>query len=554
MSKKKLEVVELNKEQEKIVLAEKQSPWLIFWKKNGLKIFLTGLFISLMFLIVSIFITVSNLSTSDKPTIKEVSIDSDLSDANVKIDTSMPLTENTAENLFTKKGDFKKNGEVLLVKQKETGTYILKFYSDYTVLKIMKNDNLITRINPIDNKIYGIDESGVTNSKAITIDIKKIDTKEYGWGTVNYYSDGSAEIINSKIDMFVRNSKDINESYISNNKVSYLKETKNIGNIKLNYYYDGTIEITKNNEKYLVRNENDLDIGKNDVTFKNNNQAFITETKTQTDGKTIDYYSDGGAIINDGSRTLSVRKSNSIIIKDNKIFEIVDNIYVTVSNTKDNGNVTYYTNGSAFIKNYNGKTLYIKENSNIKYKKNDGISNVTNKKEQLTDEKNIDGDKILKFETVAVVETKEYIAIVPKDNIIYDTNGSLKEIIDVEIESNDKPITLTNNTNDTIKYRVVIKKSYKTDLDTQYIRYQLSVGETYTGIKKLDSNIWTNDTLADNLSVSGTNYILLEKALEPHATDKIKIMLWTDYETIPNTMQDKYFYGTIKIYAWQEIK
>ena len=38
---------------------------------------------------------------------------------------------------------------------------------------------------------------------------KKIDTKEYEWGIVNYFSDGSEDIINSKIDMFVRNAKDI---------------------------------------------------------------------------------------------------------------------------------------------------------------------------------------------------------------------------------------------------------------------------------------------------------------------------------------------------------
>ena len=35
---------------------------------------------------------------------------------------------------------------------------------------------------------------------------------------------------------------------------------------------------------------------------------------------------------------------------------------------------------------------------------------------------------------------------------------------------------------------------------------------------------------------------------------EIKLMLWTDYDTIPNSMQNKYFYGTIRIYAWQEIK
>lgn len=552
MLKKKIEVVELDKKEDKIVLEEKQSSLILFLKKHQLLIFITALIISLTVLMVSILITISNLSTSDTPTIKEVSIDTDLTDANIVIDPSTPLTEETAKNAFENNSAFKRSGEVLLVKMVETSQYTIKFFSDYTALKIMKNNNLITRISSLDDNAYGINENAVINSKAITLDITKTDTKEYKWGTVNYYSDGSAEIINSKFDMFVRNSKEISENYISNNKVSYIKETKNIGNIKLNYYYDGTIEVIKDGISYLVRDVNDLNITNNNVTFKNNNEATIKETIKLSDGKTIDYYTDGGAIIHDGSRNLSVRKSNSIIIKDNKIFEIVDNIYVTISNTKDNGNVIYYTNGSAVIKNKDGKTLYIPENSNIKYQ-NDKISNIGNNYEQLTEERNVNDDKIFKFATIAVVETKDYIAIVSKNNLLYNSDGSLKEIMDNPIEANTKPIKITNSTNETLKYRLVIEKSNKTNLDVEYIRYQLSVKNVRLEPTKLNANPWNEDELTDIISVKGTNYILLDKTLEPHNTDEIRLMLWTDYDTIPNSMQDKYFYGTIKIYAWQEL-
>ena len=124
------------------------------------------------------------------------------------------------------------------------------------------------------------------------------------------------------MDMYVRDASEIEEKYISNNKVSYLKETANINGIKLNYYYDGTIEVIKNNTSYIVRNENDLKISNDDVIFPNNNEATIVETQKLADGKKIYYYSDGGAIIEDGNQTLSVRKSNSIIIKDNKLISI----------------------------------------------------------------------------------------------------------------------------------------------------------------------------------------------------------------------------------------
>ena len=55
-------------------------------------------------------------------------------------------------------------------------------------------------------------------------------------------------------------------------------------------------------------------------------------------------------------------------------------------------------------------------------------------------------------------------------------------------------------------------------------------------------------------NVVGHAYSEYEKTLEPTATDEIRLMLWTDYDTIPNAMQNTYFYGTLRIYAWQEIK
>ena len=342
----------------------------MLWKKYGKLIYLITLILSLTILFISIFITVSSLNKSEKPFIKEVSIDSDLSDSFIALDPGTSLTDKSAQDMFNSNGIFKANGEVILVKTIETDQYILNFYSDYTALKIMKNYNFITKIKAIDDKQYGINEEGVINTKATILDMTKTNSKKYPWGTVNYYSDGSAEIIDSNINMYVRNAKDINETYISNNKVSYLKETKNIGNVTLNYYHDGTIQVIKNKKIYLVRNEEDIKILNNNVTVTNENEATIYKTLKLADGKTIDYYTDGGAIINDGEKTLSVRKSNSIIIKNNKIFEIVDNIYVEISSTAVKGNITYYTNGSAVVKDYNRKTIYVEENSNIKHKNN----------------------------------------------------------------------------------------------------------------------------------------------------------------------------------------
>ena len=299
----------------------------------------------------------------------------------------------------------------------------------------------------------------------------------------------------------------------------------------------------------MVRNVNDLNINDKDVTFKYRDNATVYKSFKTSDGILIEYYTDGGAIIINGNKKLSVRKSNSIIIKDKKIFEIVDNIYVNVS--KNNGNIIYYTNGGAVIKNYKGKTIYVHDNSLIK--NNNGVISVSDY-EVLTENRSLDRDKVSLFETVGIVESNLYTAIVPKDSILFDTDGSFKEIlIDDDIEPR-KPITITNNTNSTIKYRLVIDKSNKTTLDTRYIKYQLLVSRKYKWPLKLNESYWNKVNVYDSLNVKGNNYILVERILEPQETDSINVMFWIDYDTVPNSMQNKRFYGTLRLYAWQENK
>lgn len=548
MPNKKIEVVELNKVEEEIILEEKQSPLVIFFKKYRRLFLMLLIIISLLMLITGIFLAVKNLGESTDPTITQIDTNIvNLETSEITFNGNYSLTSETAEAYFRNTGDFKPKGVVIVTKTVTAGSYEIKYYSDGTALKIMKN-GLITRINPLDDGRYGIDDYGIINTKATTLDVTLRDTVTFPWGTVSYYSDGSASISNNGIETFVRDRKDINEDYISNNKVSYLEETKNIDNIKINYYYDGTIEIVKNKKSYLVRNKEDIKIEKNNVIFPNNNAAIVTKTKKLSDGKEIIYYSDGGAIIRDGNNTISVRKSNSIVIKDNKIYEIVDSIYVEEAYKKNH--TTYYTNGGA-ITTYHGKTVYVHENSNIKNDNHDNL-HIKGDYELLTNRISSNGVTILVFETVALVKTKDYQAIVPKESVIYNSDGTFKGIIETtQIDDNNK-FTITNNTKHEIKYRLVIEKSDRTNLDVQYIRYQLLANEEYIPTTRLDNRVWQDDSLASKLSAKGINYILLESDIQPFSSVDIKLMLWTDYDTIPNAMQDKYFYGTIKVYSWTE--
>ena len=551
MSKKNLEVVELNKKEEQIILEEKQKPIVSFWRLHRFQILSILLILSLLTCITGVFIFLSNIYQNEEPTIEKASVDTTLSDYNKYVDGGRaPITEETAKNRFLNTGDFKTSGEVITIKTIETGSFIIKFYSDGTALKINKKSNIITRINPLENGEYGINSKGETNRKVTTRDVTVVNTKEYPWGTVSYFSDASAEITNSKMNIFVRDSNDINDNYISNNKVSYLKEIKTVGSNTLNYYYDGTIEVVKNGKSYLVRNERDLNISSNDITFPNDNSANIYKTITTDDGYIIDYYQDGGAIIKKGTRTISVRKSNSIIIKNNKIYEIVDNIYVEVSNTRDKDNVIYYTNGGT-VYNYQGKTYYNEENSNLLFN-NGTLSSIATPSEDLTKHTDIEDEDVQIFEKNAVIKTKDYTAIVPKEGILYDKNGKIKDITSDDSSTSKNDFKIINNSSKKVKYRIVIEKSPRTDLDVTYLRYQLQVKEKYYPAKKLDNDIWYQDNLSNSLGINGTNYILLDDIIEPYDTINVRLMLWTDYETTPNSMQDKYFYGTIKVYAWIE--
>ena len=80
----------------------------------------------------------------------------------------------------------------------------------------------------------------------------------------------------------------------------------------------------------------------------------------------------------------------------------------------------------------------------------------------------------------------------------------------------------------------------------------LSYNSEYIGPNKLEDNIWENDKLYKELGVTNTNYILLDTSLEAYQLDKINLVLWTDYDTIPNSMMNKRFLGTIKVYAYIE--
>lgn len=546
MSKKKYDVVELNKKENKILLEKKQNMFILFLNKMGPLFSILLLLIGIGLVSLSLMLVTKKLLVSEEPNIKDAKITvkflDDISDVTMKNIT--PIPENTAVNSFKNNNVFTSNGEILIYKKVEASSYIIYYFSDKSALKLNKEDNTVIRIAPINNE-YGISDNGTINMSAKMSNINIDNIKDTNYGKITYFTDGSALITNSDIDMFVRNSLDIKENYISNNKVSYLKNTNIENGIEINNFYDGSMLINYNGTNYIVRNNDDIKVNGKNITFPNNNQATLTKSISLENNIRIDYYSDGSAIVKDGSKIISVRKSNSIIIKNNTLIEIIDNVKVSIASTKDN--TTYYTNGSAMTK-YNDLLVFVSDNSQIKYKDNN--VNIEGNYKELTRESHLNNEDIFIFDDITIVTKDNKTIITNTSNVIMDSDGYVKEIINNTIEDDKFSFTISNDTNEEINYRVVIESSEKTTLDTKYMRYILSYNNIYTNPSKLEDNIWKYDKLSEKLNLNGINYILLEKSLEAYQMDEISLMLWTDYETIPNSMMNKAFLGTIKVYSW----
>ena len=546
MSKKKYDVVELNKKENKILLEKKQNMFILFLNKMGPLFSILLLLIGIGLVSLSLMLVTKKLLVSEEPNIKDAKITvkflDDISDVTMKNIT--PIPENTAVNSFKNNNVFTSNGEILIYKKVEASSYIIYYFSDKSALKLNKEDNTVIRIAPINNE-YGISDNGTINMSAKMSNINIDNIKDTNYGKITYFTDGSALITNSDIDMFVRNSLDIKENYISNNKVSYLKNTNIENGIEINNFYDGSMLINYNGTNYIVRNNVDLKTNGKNITFPNDNQATLIKSISLGHNIKIDYYSDGSAIIKNGSKMISVRKSNSIIIKNNTLIEIIDNVEVSIASTKDN--TTYYTNGSATTK-YNNVLVFVADNSQIKYKDNNVI--IEDNYKELTRESYLNNEDIFIFDDITIVTKDNKTIITNASNVIMDSDGYIKEIINNTIEDDKFSFTISNDTNEEINYRVVIESSEKTTLDTKYMRYILSYNNIYTNPSKLEDNIWKYDKLSEKLNLNGINYILLEKSLEAYQMDEISLMLWTDYETIPNSMMNKTFLGTIKVYSW----
>lgn len=523
----------IKKEEDTFYLGEESgsgSPFIIFFRKYA-KILIPLL---LLLLFLTVLVTIKSFNKSDEYALETEGVNVIFPDDNSVVING--TEEKDLNNVYYEMLGIP--DEVILVIRKiKLNNMEITYYSDKTA-KIVYNNGSIYRILPVNNN-YGVDENGIVSEQAKKVKLTIKNTITNNHGTQIIYSDGSSELIDNDVNIWVGNSNNIKENFITSNKITYIKEIKEYPNFTVEKRYDGTITIIDNGKKYIVRKEQDVTITDKGYTFNNDNFATVIETKKLNNSITIEYLSDGGAIIHDKDGLLEIRKSNSIVIKNNELLYIKTSNVVKVVSTKIVGDyeIDYYNNGNSIVKE-NGQIIgYIKENTDPEIH-GDNISNLEELLIPYSNKRTEDGKTIIIFEdNVSFVETKD-ITYVSED-----TKINLSVNFDNGKEYGEPTrIIINNSTEDVIKYRVVLEKSESTTLQDKYlseIKYVFNPSDSPKGI---NSNLW-NDKDHQN------EYILYESTIDKKTTEELIVSFWLDYENLQNDAMNKYFYGTLKVYS-----
>lgn len=541
---KKVTVKKIDEEKREIILEKKDKPLFIFFRNHWLILFITALILSVTIFILAVIYTVSSIVNSNSPTISKVPISASFGDElTAKINDSGPISEAYVNGLFNQDVSGYDYGIILIndTVRNDKEKYSIIFYSDGTAKKVYDNGK-ITRISSLDNGEYGISKNGDINVNARTLDITITKKEKFSYGTITYYSDSSAEILDGdgKVIMLIRDSNSLSKNSILNSIVAVYDED----NGTITKYTDGMTLVLKDNTYYITSG---ADVSDTSKLFKEVGRDNLS------DGRTIIYFSNGSAVIKDGKDSISVRKSNAINVINNKIFDIKDSNYVKVCDSKklrDGRDITFYTDGSAVIKDGN-KYQYVSDSNNVTMDTNGNVvrvdGDVLNNSSVITN----DGNKTINFGDISLVELDDGSIIIGKNNdLIFDSLGSFKGF-NVDNDSDLIKFTVSNNNSSNVKYVVVFEESDRSELSVNYVQYKIRSSVSNLTGGKLANRYWSNDKLAGGLNMTGTNYVLLSGTLKEYEKIDVSLFLYVlDDGNVQNEIMDKYYYGTIKVYAW----
>lgn len=322
-----------------------------------------------------------------------------------------------------KNGDYgiNENGEIIVgAKTKEISivktitledNIVIIYYSDNSCKIIISTDRAMlvrnsSRLVIENNRLVKINPSGV--SKELRVD-----------NNITYYEDGTIKIEKDNKIYVIRNSEDVDLSNItfpSNNEATIVKTINLKDGSKINYFSDGSAEIVKDNTSTMVRQSKDIIYNDNRVIeIIETKYAHMSSEKTTPDGKEIIYLDNGGALIKNKDGTYDYVYENSDIKYDsNGNIKQVNNLVNEIDHktTPDGVIVIDLKDGNSIIIDENGYRIV--ETDKIVYDNDGNIAKIVGEEDPSEDKSIYDNHFVI--ENKGKDKVRYMVAIEVSDN------------------------------------------------------------------------------------------------------------------------------------------
>lgn len=322
-----------------------------------------------------------------------------------------------------KNGDYgiNENGEIIVgAKTKEISivktitledNIVIIYYSDNSCKIIISTDRAMlvrnsSRLVIENNRLVKINPSGV--SKELRVD-----------NNITYYEDGTIKIEKDNKIYVIRNSEDVDLSNItfpSNNEATIVKTINLKDGSKINYFSDGSAEIVKDNTSTMVRQSKDIIYNDNRVIeIIETKYAHMSSKKTTPDEKEIIYLDNGGALIKNKDGTYDYVYENSDIKYDsNGNIKQVNNLVNEIDHktTPDGVIVIDLKDGNSIIIDENGYRIV--ETDKIVYDNDGNIAKIVGEEDPSEDKSIYDNHFVI--ENKGKDKVRYMVAIEVSDN------------------------------------------------------------------------------------------------------------------------------------------
>lgn len=545
--------------EEEIIIEEdkrKKYPFMIFFFKYGRLITMLLATLSILTFVGGVALTLSKMPKIKNPDLNGGTVlEFDGSDNSIDTENG-PKSKDSAERLFDYNGKPIQKSYMKVTNIIKVGNDKVIFFSNGAAVIVYGDKSKLPIYVPNGNNVTVDSKAKTIEVKGETINTIKKTTLPDGMNVYEFANDKLMTELGDDYKLYTKN---------LGNQIDAI----NVGNDKIVYFDNGAAIVFHNNGNKMPEYTDKMDnvkVNNNTVTIDGDKQT-ATNKKVMPNGTTVYDFPNGKSVTeNKDKDKYKLYDTDAIVYdKNGNVYEEpeydgIESIGPPNEEKKVGEDlVLYFDNGAAVViyKDKDKLPEYIPNKNDV----NTSTLPLTIEGEKVsTIDKKIlpDGTIIYEFDNdKALIERDGTYELVDKYTLRYDEEGNL---IDVDnLDTALKEFTVKNNTDENLKYRIVIEetenynKFNNKQLPADLVLQLISVDNKKQPITKLTANTWPlGSQLEGNTKVTTNTYILYEGQIEARGTDKVKLALWVDYENATNDTQDKWFVGTIKLYSWYE--